>query len=460
MPVLARKEKNMLDALKDYLKMRKELGGFYVEVGDSYIKKKLIGNTKRSSMRGENLNPIRDDNETSENFKEFFQDNLLEEYGLRLVRKIGLGEIINDIKVAWCNDDGWIRKIGLIDTSEKRVIHPFTYCVIRLKDLGGDFMHTYTTRYMSELEYYESFNSILIIRIGDHYYEKKKGQEIKEIKELYQCHIQRIHQKDGKVKGIAFRNKYLDLSNMKFIKGEYRSEIGLFQYMEDNRCFYIGDHDLYGPFTEKFANGTEWPFHIGHDIESRKEVNNLYGNAIEGKKFAIYYVSHGFIRREIYTNYDYGVFWRRESTNIHLYICRNKTQYFLVRVKASFPVKYETIGEMPGKKVRSVTIINNKIYYQVNGDNNKELYLVSFDEKYIPTIHGKYIGEYIHRKSQFREILKDGDISKCFYGCEIVEYKNEVDSKYYIKKYVDGKLICEEGPYDEPTPGYRYFHKA
>ena len=42
MPVLARKEKNMLDALKDYLKMRKELGGFYVEVGDSYIKKKLM----------------------------------------------------------------------------------------------------------------------------------------------------------------------------------------------------------------------------------------------------------------------------------------------------------------------------------------------------------------------------------------------------------------------------------
>lgn len=77
----------MLDALKDYLKIRKELGGFYVKVEDSYIKTKLMGNTKRSSMKGENLNPIRDDNETSENFKAFFQDHLLEEYQLQLVRK-------------------------------------------------------------------------------------------------------------------------------------------------------------------------------------------------------------------------------------------------------------------------------------------------------------------------------------------------------------------------------------
>lgn len=460
MPILARKEKNMLGALKDYLKIRKELGGFYVKVGDSYIKKKLMGNTQRSSMRGEDLNPIRDDNETSENFKTFFQDQLLEEYQLQLVRKIGLGEIINDIKVASSNDDGWIRKIGLIDISEKKVVHPFTYCVIKLEYLSGNdglagFLHPYTTRYMSELEYYESFNSILIIRIDDHYYKKQKGQKIKEIKELYKCHIQRIHQKDGKVKGIAFRDKYLDLSNMIFIKGEYRSEIGLFQYMEDNRYFYIGDHDLYGPFTEKFANGTEWPLNIGRDIESCEEVNHLYGNA-EGQKFAIYYVGYGFIRREIYTSYDYGVFWRRESNDMHLYICRNKTQYFLVRVKASFPVDYETIGEMPGKKVKSVTLINNKIYYQVNGDNKKELYLVSFDEKYIPTIHGKYIGEYIHCKAEFREILKDGgDISKCFYGREITEYKNELDSKYYIEKYVDGKLIWKKGPYDEPSHDYR-----
>ena len=137
----------MLDALKDYLKMRKELGGFYVKVGDSYIKKKLIGNTQRSSMTGGNLNPIRNNNETSENFIEFFQDNLLEEYGLRLVRKIGLGEIINDIKVAWSDDNEWIRKIGLIDTSEKRVIHPFTYCVIRLQYWSGNFQHLYMTRY-------------------------------------------------------------------------------------------------------------------------------------------------------------------------------------------------------------------------------------------------------------------------------------------------------------------------
>lgn len=114
---------------------------------------------------------------------------------------------------------------------------------------------------------------------------------------------------------------------MKFIKGEYRSEIGLFQYMEDNRCFYIGDHDLYGPFTEKFANGTEWPLNIGRDIESCKEVNHLYGNAIEGQKFAIYYVGYGFIRREIYTSYDYGLFWRRESTDIHLYILRKNYRY-------------------------------------------------------------------------------------------------------------------------------------
>lgn len=460
MPVLARKEKNMLDALKDYLKMRKELGGFYVEVGDSYIKKKLIGNTQRSSMTGENLNPIRDNNETSENFKEFFQDNLLEEYGLRLVRKIGLGEIINDIKVAWSDDNEWIRKIGLIDTSEKRVIHPFTYCVIRLKYWSGNFP-LYTTRYRSKLEYYESFNSILIIRIGDHYYEKKKGQEIKEIEQLYEAHIQNIYQKDGKVKAIAFRNKYLDLSNMKFIKGEYRSEIGLFQYVENGKYFYIGNHDLYGPFTEKFANGTDRPFLLVHDIdiESVKEVNNFYGNTIEGQKFTIYYVGYGFIRKEISTSYDYGVYWRRESTDTHLYICRSKTQYFLVRVKASFPVDYETIGEMPGKKINSVALIKNKIYYQVNGDNNKELYLMSFDEKYIPTIHGKYIGEYIHRKKEFREILDDGgDISKCFYGREITEYKNDLDSKYYIEKYVDGKLIWKKGPYDEPSDDYRLLH--
>ena len=160
MPVLARKEKNMLDALKDYLKIRKELGGFYVKVEDSYIKKKLMGNTKRSSMKGENLNPIRDDNETSENFKAFFQDHLLEEYQLQLVRKIWLGEIINDIKVASSNNDGWIRKIGLIDISEKKVIHPFAYSVIKLEYLSGNgglagFLHPYTTRYMSELEYSE-----------------------------------------------------------------------------------------------------------------------------------------------------------------------------------------------------------------------------------------------------------------------------------------------------------------
>lgn len=243
-----------------------------------------------------------------------------------------MGEIINDIKVASSNNDGWIRKIGLIDISEKKVIHPFAYSVIKLEYLSGNgglagFLHPYTTRYMSELEYYESFNSILIIKIDGHYYEKQKVQKIKEIKELYKCHIQRIHQKDGKVKGIAFRDKYLDLSNMKFIKGEYRSEIGLFQYMEDNRCFYIGDHDLYGPFTEKFANGTEWPLNIGRDIESCKEVNHLYGNAIEGQKFAIYYVGYGFIRREIYTSYDYGLFWRRESTDIHLYILRKNYRY-------------------------------------------------------------------------------------------------------------------------------------
>lgn len=464
MPVLARKEKNMLDALKDYLKMRKELGGFYVKVGDSYIKKKLIGNTQRSSMTGGNLNPIRNNNETSENFIEFFQDNLLEEYGLRLVRKIGLGEIINDIKVAWSDDNEWIRKIGLIDTSEKRVIHPFTYCVIRLQYWSGNFPHLYTTRYRSKLEYYESFNSILIIRIGDHYYEKKKGQEIKEIEQLYEAHIQNIYQKDGKVKAIAFRNKYLDLSNMKFIKGEYRSEIGLFQYVENGKYFYIGNHDLYGPFTEKFANGTDRPFLLGHDIdiESVKEVNNFYGNTIEGQKFTIYYVGYGFIRKEISTGYDYGVYWRRESTDTHLYICRSKTQYFLVRVKASFSVKYETLGEMPGKKVHQVlrsARIDGKCFYQVDGDNKKEIYLVSFDEKYIPTIHGKYIGEYIHQKKDFREILDDGgDISKCFYGREITEYKNEVDSKYYIEKYVDGKLIWKKGPYDEPSDDYRFLH--
>ena len=355
MPVLAREEENMVGALKDYLKIRKELGGWYVKVGDSYIKEKLIGNTRRSLMKGEDLNLIRDDNETSENFETFFQDHLLEEYQLQLVRKIGLSEIINDIKVADSNDNGWIRKIGLIDTSEKKAIHPFTYCIEKVvypseNDGIVGLMHPYVIKYMSKLEYYESFNSILIIRIGNHYYEKKKGQKIKEIKELYKCHIQRIHQKKGKVKGIAFENKYLDFSNMKFIKGEYRSEIGLFQYMEDNRYFYIGDDNSYGPFTEKFANGSKRPFHRDYDIESLKKVNNWYGNTIEGQKFAVYFIINGFIRRAFYTSYASGVFWERESTDSHLYICRDEDSQYLVRIDTRFFPKCEILGKMPSKK--------------------------------------------------------------------------------------------------------------